>query len=309
MSHIKQIPVLAYDSHFMPLASNTEATKNMTKSDLKNFMNLEKKKEKFNETLFEYSTEHEKTRLLVKDITRNIAIYNYKIKNLKEMKIEGNLEKVVSLVNETRLRIQKKNQLKQLSEIEYNKLFQPFKQKNLEFARNSEMIHMEDDLYVDDINTKNTEKEEKKDKKEKAFLKLIGNLPDELLRVIHSYFTYETRAAILLKTYNPVKMFCALKKSGLQKVVAWINKKYAPSNKEESQAWKVDPKLYTKMKTLYSLFYDGIQFRYSNGYNTKFNLSISEMKTYLQYLFLLFRKFHQHQWCFELYRMIIVCKK
>jgi len=309
MSHIKQIPALAYDSHFMPLASNTEAIeseKKMTKTDLKNFMNFEKKKEQFNETLFEYSAEHEKTRLAVKDITRNIAIHNHKIKNLKEMKIEGNLEKVESLIKETRQKINVALNLKRVAEIEYKKLFQTFEQKNVEFGRNSEKIHMEDDLYLD---TRNREKEEKKEKKDKAFLKLIGNLPDELLRVIQSYFTYETRAAILLKTYNPVKMFCALKKSGLQKVVAWINKKYAPSNKEHSQAWKVDPKLYSKMRTLYSLFYDGLHFRYSDGYNTKFNLSISEMKTYLQYIFLLFRKFHQDQWCFELYRMIIVCKR
>ena len=306
MSQIKQIPVLAYDSHFMPLATNSEKNMKMTKTEFKNFMNLEKKKEEFNGTLFEYSAEHEKTRLAVKDITKTIAIHDHKIKNLKEMKIEGNLEKVESFIKETRQRINVKLNLKRVAEVEYKKLFQTFEQKNLEFARNSEMIHMEDDLYVD---TRNREKEEKEEKKDKIFLKLIGNLPDELLRVIQSYFTYETRAAILLKTYNPVKMFCALKKSGLQKVVGWINKKYAPSNKEQSQAWKVDPKLYSKMRTLHSIFYDGMQFRYSDGFSCKFNLSTNQMKTYLQYLFLLFRKFHQDQWCFELYRMIIVCKK
>jgi hypothetical protein len=304
MSQIQQIPVLAYDSHFMPLA---EAAKNMTKTEFKNFMNLEKKKEKFNGILFEYSAEHEKTRLAVKDISRNIEIHNDKIKNLREMKIEGNLEKVELLVKSTRQRINVKLNLKRNSEIEYKKLFQTFEQKNTEFGRNSEMIHMEDDLYIENIDTRNREKEEKEE--EKAFLKLFGKLPDELLRVIHSYFTYETRSTILVKTYNPVKMFCSLKKSGLQKVIDKINKKYAPTMKRNSRAWKVDPKLHTKMRTLYTLFYDEPRFSYSDGLHCKFNLSINEMKMYLQYIFLLFRKFRQHQWCFELYRMIIVCKK
>ena len=291
MSQLQQIPVLSYDSHFMPLATNSE--KNMTKTEFKNFTSIEKKKEQFNEILFEYSAEHEKTRLVVKAIIKMIAIYNYKIKNLKEMKIEGNLEKVESLIKETRQQINVRLNLKYKSEVEYKKLFKTFEQKNTEFERKSEMIHMEDELYVDDIDTRNREKEEKKG--DKTFLKLFGKLPDELLRVIQSYFTYETRAAILVKTYNPVKMFCALKKNGLQKVINMINRKYAPADKEKSQAWKVEPKLYSKMRTLYTLFYN--------------HLSINEMKVYLQYLFLLFRKFHQDQWCFELYRMIVVCKK
>lgn len=292
MSQLQQIPVLSYDSHFMPLATNSE--KNMTKTEFKNFTSIEKKKEQFNEILFEYSAEHEKTRLVVKAIIKMIAIYNYKIKNLKEMKIEGNLEKVESLIKETRQQINVRLNLKYKSEVEYKKLFKTFEQKNTEFERKSEMIHMEDELYVDDIDTRNREKEEKKG--DKTFLKLFGKLPDELLRVIQSYFTYETRAAILVKTYNPVKMFCALKKNGLQKVINMINRKYAPADKEKSQAWKVDAKLYSKMRTLYTLY-------------CFFNLSINELKVYLQYLFLLFRKFHQDQWCFELYRMIIVCKK
>ena len=89
-------------------------------------------------------------------------------------------------------------------------------------------------------------------------------------------------------------MFCALKKNRLGKVITLITKKYAPADKEKSQAWKVDPKLYIKMRTLYTLF---------------FNRSINELKVNLQYLFLLFRKFHQDQWCFELYRKIVVCRK
>ena len=208
------------------------------------------------------------------------------------MKIEGNLEKVESLIKETRQQINVRLNLKYKSEVEYKKLFKTFEKKNTEFGRKSEMIHMEDELYVDNIDTRNREKEEKKG--DKTFLKLFGKLPDELLRVIQSYFTYETRAAILVKTYNPVNMFCALKKNGLGKVITLITKKYAPADKEKSQAWKVDAKLYSKMRTLYTLF---------------FNRSINELKVYLQYLFLLFRKFHQDQWCFELYRMIVVCKK
>ena len=291
MSQIQQIPVLSYDSHYMPLATNSEKNKNMTRTEFKNFMRLEKKKEQFNETLFEYSAEHEKTRLAVKDIIKNIAIHNYKIKNLKEMKIEGDLEKVELLIKQTRQQINVQFNLKYQYELDYYKLFKPFKQKNTEFGRKSEMIHMEDELYVDDNDTRNREKEEKEEKEgDKTFLKLFGKLPDELLRVIQSYFTYETRAAILVKTYNPVKMFCALKNKGLEKVITLITEKYAPADKSR----KVDPKLYSKMRTLYTLF---------------FNRSINELKVCLKYLFLLFRKFHQDQWCFELYRIIVVCKK
>ena len=292
MSQIQKIPVLSYDSHYMPLATNSEKNKKMTRTEFNNFMRLEKKKEQFNETLFEYSAEHEKTRLAVKDIIKNIAIHNYKIKNLNEMKIEGHLAKVESLIKQTRQQINVQLNLKYKYEVDYYKLFKPFEHKNTEFGRKSEMVHMEDELYVDDNNTRNREKEEKEG--DKTFLKLFGKLPDELLRVIQSYFTYETRAAILVKTYNPVKMFCALKKNRLGKVIILITKKYAPADKEKSQAWKVDPKLYIKMRTLYTLF---------------FNRSINELKVYLQYLFLLFRKFHQDQWCFELYRKIVVCRK
>jgi hypothetical protein len=250
MSQQKLIEPLPYDNHFMQVTSYEEVSQKkltMTKSDFKKFIAHEKKKEEFNGKLFEYSKEHEKGRIDIKEINRKIIYHDYMIKHLKEMdiKIEGNLETIEALINTTRQRIQRQIDLKNKAHSEYEKLYQKYELRLDEFIRLSSIAHIEEKLYLHTIHTQAREKEEKQE--QKTFLNLLGKLPDDLLRIIQTYFTYETRTAILVKTYNPIRMFCALKKTRLNKALTHINKKYAPVNKNFSRAWKIDHEVHNKM--------------------------------------------------------------
>jgi hypothetical protein len=302
---IAAISPLRYDDYFMPLTCEAELLKKkmqMSKSEFKKFMTLEKKKEKFNMTLFEYSKEHEKNRLEIKNIQECINSYNSMIKSFKErnIKIDGNLETVERIVKDTRNKIKECINLSTTKRSEYRKLFENYRLKYMKFQRQSSIVHIEEKIYLNNVDTRSREKEERASKEHQTFLKLLDKLPDDLLRLIKSYFTYETRAAILVKTYNPVKMFCALDKIGLIKTVMYINNKYAPINKLWSAAWKVDHELHKKMVNMYCLFYD--------RYKCKYILSTTDMRLYIQNIFLLFHEHQQHKWCFDLYRAIIVCK-
>ena len=284
---------LPYDKHFMPLASDGEVTQNqqmMTKTDFKKFSALEKKKYNFNGVLFEYSKEHEKARLAVKEINERISFNDYKIKSLKETNIEGNLETVESLIKDTREHMKHYTQLNAKNRMERILLYESFCKKYHKFMRDSNLAHIEDSLYQQVIDTQIREKQDQE--KQKTFLKLLNKLPDELLRIVQSYFTYETRAAILVKTYNPVKLFCALKKPALLKVLDHIHDKYSLR--------KDNHLLHTRMAELRKSFY-----KQGRGFSKECLLSTSELKLYLQYLFVLFHNYQRHQWCFDLYRAII----
>ena len=316
---------LPYDKHFMPLASDAEVTQNqqmMTKTDFKKFTALEKKKYNFNGVLFEYSKEHEKARLAVKEINLRISLNDHKIKSLhlctikspiygrltsdkgnsyhalemcegvKEKKNEGILETVEALIKDTRQRMGRYNQLNAKNRMERTLLYEPFCKKYDKFMRDSNLAHIEDSLYHEVIDTQLREKQEAP--QQKTLLKLLNKLPDDILRLVQSYFTYETRAAILVKTYNPVKMFCALKKAALLKVIDHIHHKYSLKNDNHS--------LSLRMAQLRKSFYK------QGVFSKECVLSISELKLYLQYLFVLFHNYQCDQWCFDLYRTIIICK-
>ena len=285
---------LSYDKHFMPLASDAEVTQNqqmMTKTHFKKFSALEKKKYDFNGVLFEYSKEHEKARLAVKEINERTLLNNRKITSLREKNIEGNLETVEALIKDTKQRMGRYNQLNAENRMERILLYDPFCKKYHKFMRESNLVHIEDSLYHEVIDTQVREKQEAP--QQKTLLKLLNKLPDELLRLVQSYFTYETRAAILVKTYNPVKLFCALKKPALLKVVDHIHDKYSLRNDNHS--------LWLRMAQLHKSFYKGV-------FSKECVLSTSELKLYLQYLFVLFHDYQRHQWCFDLYRAIIISK-
>ena len=300
----KVISPLSYDTHFMPVTSDVDVSEKkltMSKSDFNKFMSFEKKKERFNGRLFEYSKEHEKSRIAAKDLNNKIVKHDSEINYIKELQIQGNLETVEKILKNRKERIQYFSHLKNEAQREYNKFYEDYEQKFRTFGRKSCLAHIEDKLYLRDINTEVREKEERLCEKQRTFLKLLNKLPDEILRIVQSYFTYETRAAILLKTYNPIRMFCALDKSGLNKTISHINHKYAPVNKLYSRAWKADPELHNKMTKIYGVFYD--------RFRGKYLLSTSDLKIYLKHIFSLFHEYKQHQWCFDLYRAIIVCKK
>ena len=285
---------LPYDKYFMPLASDAEVTQKqqvMTKTDFKKFTALEKKKYNFNGVLFEYSKEHEKARLAVKEINERTLLNNHKITSLKEKKIEGNLETVEALIKDTRERMKRYTQLNAKNRMERIIVYDPFLQQKHKFMRVSDLVHIEDSLYQQAIDTQLREKQEAP--QQKTLLKLLNKLPDDILRLVHSYFTYETRAAILVKTYNPVKLFCTLKKPVLLKVLNHIYDKYSLRN--------VNHSLWLRMAQLHKSFYKGV-------FSKECVLSTSELKLYLQYLFVLFHNSQCHQWCFDLYRAIIISK-
>ena len=291
------IPCLPYDKHFMPLASDAEVSQNqqmMTKTEFKKFSALEKKKYNFNGVLFEYSKEHEKARLAVKEINERTLLNNRKITSLKEKNIEGNLETVEALIKDTKQRMSLYGQVNTKNRMERILLYESFCKKYHKFMRESNLVHIEDSLYHEVIDTQLREKQEAP--QQKTLLKLLNKLPDDILRLVQSYFTYETRAAILVKTYNPVKLFCALKKPALLKVIDHIHHKYSLRNDNHSLL------LHTRMAELRKSFYKQVVFR------KECVLSTSELKLYLQYLFVLFHNSQCHQWCFDLYRAIIISK-
>ena len=298
------IPALDYDTFFIPVTSDVDVAQKklqMTKTEFNKFMANEKKKEKFNMKLFEYSKDYYKDRLELIDLQQEIDSYEPRINSLKERKIEGNFSTVCILVSEMRNQITHLNVLRQNIQTNYNELHKKFMLKNNKFRCDAQIATIEHTLYLWGFDDQKRVKEERASKQHQTFLKLLGNLPDELLRLVQSYFTHETRSALLVHTYNPVKMFCALDKSGLLKTVGYINKKYAPVNKQFSPAWKVSQNLHSKLTRLYFNFYDREKGKYI--------LSTCHLKIYLQTIFSLFHKYHQHQWCFDLYRAIIVCKK
>ena len=273
----------------------------MIKSDFNKFMANEKKKEKFNMKLFEHSNDYHKDRIELIELLIKVDSYEPMINSLKERKIEGNLETALELVRATQREISHFNILRQNTRTTYNELYKKFALNHTHFLKLSQIAHIEDKLYSHAFNQQQREKEDRASKQHQNFLKLLDNLPDDLLKVIQSYFTYETRAALLVHTYNPIRMFCALNKSGLQKTLTYINKKYAPVSKQHSPAWKKSPELHTKMIRCYRRFY--------NREKTKYILSTSDLKLYLRAIFFMFHRYQQHQWCFDLYRAIIICKK
>jgi hypothetical protein len=277
------IPSLPYDTHFMPLTSDSDVSENskvMTKSAFKQFMVSERKKEEFNGRLFEYSKEHEKHRLTMKKIKNKIHAINEAMNQLEKQEFKGTMAVVVMMINDTKEKLKVYNESKKKLNGERSHTYIEYRGGYDKFMRDSKLTHIEHEVYM----------EEKKVKQEddKALLKRVTRLPDELLRVIQSYFTYETRLALLYKT---VKMITAFKKPQLKKMVNHIYKKYYPICKN------VDGALYDEMRKL-SIMFGPVDFTCK--------LSMNEIRLFGQHLFSLFKKYGHHDWCYDMYRAINV---
>jgi hypothetical protein len=141
-------------------------------------------------------------------------------------------------------------------------------------------------------------KADAKDEKWKKFLKRVALLPDDMLREIQSYFTYETKAVLLVHKYEPLKLFHSLNAYLLNKYIYMIYKKYYSSITHQN--------LKMKLSSIWKALYKDKFIIEEKKWGIP---SLKKLKTFVQYLFILFREYGRPQYCFELYRDIIILKK
>ena len=171
-----------------------------------------------------------------------------------------------------------------------NNLLKNIKNDLILIGRNSLIARMDIDVNKSRLEKEDREKQQEKNADWKRFLKNLDSLPDELLRVIRSYFTYETRAALLEK-YQPIKLFQSLKKKkDLMNVIYRIyTRKYTPKfAKELKDKWNILFKDKTISKTAYK------------------SVTVKEMKIFIEYLFYTLNKHGASRICFKLYSAAVL---
>ena len=291
-----------YDKYFLPLSSDEEVKnklKEFSKVEFKKFMEMEKKKGEFNEKLSQYSIEYEKTKNKMKNYKEEIKLNNEVIQQLNNQvnTFTGPIREIQSQVQEYNKKIRGYKNDNFVIEENKNNLFREFTKANKEFERKAFVSHMQIDNYIDSSERKEREKEEGTDPKWKRFLYRLNALPDEILRIIRTYFTYETRAALLEKYYQPIKLFQSLPKNVLKMAIYKIYRKYHTTCKNESLK-KI------MMETWKRFYKDSIvsDVPYHSA-------SLSDMKHMIEFLFYLFRTYNRPRYAYELYRMISIMKK
>ena len=157
---------------------------------------------------------------------------------------------------------------------------------------------MDVEIFENKMEENKRKKINAKDEKWKKFLKRVALLPDELLRNIQSYFTYETKADLLVHKYEPLKLFHSLNKYLLNKFIYHIYKKYYYSTTPQNH-------LKIKMTAIWKALYKNTIIE-----ERRWDIPpLKKLKSFIQYLFILFIDYGRPQYCFELYREIIVLKK
>ena len=290
------LPDFNSDNYFFPL-SNSEEIENhrntKTKSEFNKFMKIEEKKVKYNETIENFASEYQIKRkrvLEIKDkIDSNEKLY---IENInKTHTFTGTFDEI----RENLLNYSQEITVKYKKPIQYYTNDLKYSLKNI----NNDFILMERisligrmDIFVNKfiLEKKDREKQNEKDADWMRFLKNLDSLPDELLRIIRSYFTYETRAALLEK-YQPIKLFKSLnKKKDLMNVIYSIyTRKYTSKfAKQLKDMWTILFKDKTISKTAYK------------------SVTVKEMKIFIEYLFYTLNKHGASRICFKLYSAAVL---
>lgn len=295
------IPSFNYDSYFLPLLSDKEvenARQMMTKSEFKEWMVKENKKGKFNLKLSKYAQVRDTKRKLLQSHNREIVVFNDVITEFKnkQLTFTGTVKEIQTQVFDFQRQITEFQKSKGNLEEEAINIRREFNKEKKEFDRISFIVSMELDLYDFNYERKRQEKKDAADPDCKDFLKRLNALPDEILRMVRGYFTCETRAALLAKTYQPIKLFQSLKKNTLKTAIYRIYSKYCTQC--------CNPVLKKAMIDLWTKFYKDPNISQTPYHSA----SLNDMKLMIEYLFHLFYKFDCPIYCFELYRMIIVMK-
>jgi len=269
----------------------------MTPKRFQQFMEMEKKKFAFNELLEKFQEKNEKIQKIIEKNKEKIVknddqlfhMYNSSITFTGHFcdilqEVNAQQEKALVLRKET-------NQLERETQCMIDDCWRKERKISYEYA----LITINTDLYENKLEEKKRTKQEATDLLWKRFLKRLNNLPDELLLVIQSYFTFETRAAILEKIHQPLKTLYSLKKDKLIRIVYRIYRKYCIKTK--------NCELREKTLELWDQLF-GV-----HNLNENTWVSILTLKKLLAYWFLLFAKYNRHRYCYSIYAAATLMKK
>jgi len=287
----------------LQLSSNQvieENQKLLNKRDFKKFMQIENEKAKINQKFNDHvaeSTDKRKIILNNKNRGKHLEVKVQKMKtepvtftgNVFDIKIQ--LQEYQNKMNryQTEMYSLKREVIAECAVLEEAK--QKFEHETLTTV-------MDVEIFENKMEENKRKKVDAKDEKWKKFLKRVALLPDDMLREIQSYFTYETKAVLLVHKYEPLKLFHSLNAYLLNKYIYMIYKKYYPSITHQN----LKMKLSSIWKALYKDKFIIEEKRWCIP-------SLKKLKTFVQYLFILFHEYGRSQYCYELYRDIIVLKK
>jgi predicted metalloendopeptidase len=160
------------------------------------------------------------------------------------------------------------------------------------------LLEVEVEVYENRREEVKKTKEEANDPKWKRFLKRLDKLPDDVLRIIQSYFTFETRTALVENKFQSLKIFGALKKPMLHHLLYRIYRKFCLRNKNINlKAEAVD------------LWENVFGIRSISETEGHLWVSSKDLKRMVEYLVILFKSYEQHQYCFELFSIISLLAK
>ena len=294
------IPPFDYDDCFLPLSSGEDvenARLTMTKAEFKEWTVKENKKGQFNQKLSDYAVMRESKRKLLQSHNREIEVLSDVITEFKnkQLTLTGTVKEIQKQITDFNHQISEFQNSRAMSEDEKVNVYRDFVKANKEFDRITCIVGMELDVYRDKDDRKKQEKQDATDPLWKNFLKRLNALPDDILRVVRGYFTYETRAALLTK-YRPIKLYQSLNKNLLKTAIYRIYRKYHTRCN--------NPELKKEMNDLWAHFYKD----YHISEYTYHSASVKDMKLMIEYLFYLFHKYQRPRCYFELYRSIVVMK-
>lgn len=299
----KRIPALDYDKYFIrPLSENDLALYKQanSKQDFNKLMKLEKKKLDHNGKLYQYSLIYEKYRVELNEI-RNKRILNRESMN----KLSTNT--TYSFINSSNNKTFKKDleQLIKIKESEnfayynlYKKIQDEFYKITLKFKREYAAIYMETQIFDNTTIQKIGVNEEVK------LLKHVDKLPDEIIRIVHSYLTFETRVTLLEHKV----------KETMDKELNTFAFHYIPCRIYKDYYAKMDlyPELKAHFKEFGTIFYtnqDTHRFHDTRITVSSFIQGIKQQHhLFLKYLLLLLDQHNRYAWLYEIYRLILIGK-
>jgi len=287
---------------FMQLSNNQTISDNknfMNSRDFKKFMKNEHEKGEFNQKLNDHNNATSDMNKIIHKNKHMIETLNDVVKKMSNEKISftGTVLDIKKQVSDYQTKIG--NHSTKIHELMKEKSRDTRHLNDVKEKFDSETLIpvMNIEIYENTMEENKRKKIEAKDENWKKFLKRVAQLPDDLLKTIQSYFTYETKVAILEHKYNPIKLFHSLNKKLLNRYI-----------------YQIYHKIYKMIRN--RILYKKMTVMWKGLYNTTVIQEIwwkipplKKLKSFIQYLFILFRKYDCDQYCFELYRDIAILKK
>jgi hypothetical protein len=288
--------------NILQLSSNQVIDENqnlMNKRDFNKFMQIENEKAKINQKLNDYVAEStDKRKIIRQNKNRGIHLEAtvHKMKT-NPVTFTGNIFDVKRQLEEYQKKMNRyQTEMYELKRevIVESRIIEDAK-KNFDYETLTTVMNVE--IFENKMEENKRKKIDAKDEKWKKFLKRVALLPDDVLCEIKSYFMYETKAVLLVQKYNPLKLFHSLNRYLLNKCIYQVYRKYYHLISHQN--------LKMKMTTIWKSLYKN-----SNIQEIKWDIPpLKKLKTFIQYLFILFTDYGRPQYCFELYRDIIILKK